>query len=346
MDEPCSALDPISTLAIEDLMSELKQDYTIVIVTHNMQQAARVSDRTAFFSIDATGEPGRLIEIDETAEDLHEPGREADRGLHHRPLRLTPPRPRAASGRSELTAQVLTTLAESGTAGYVRVVAPSRPATRAVEAVLHVAAGSCPRELALEPEPDQVERRRCSSRLVAPPPSSRAPCGGARRVGGRGHGGVPGRGRTTAEDAPAASADQHRSPGVHLDALGVTPPPSRLTGMQVLGHRGWPVPTAHPENTVAAMLAALDAGADGVEVDVQLTRDGIAVCFHDDTLDRRHRRHGAGERADLGAAAGRPAARRAPHPGAGRGGRGDSGPRAGLSSTSSPSGGRRRSCGP
>ena len=50
MDEPCSALDPISTLAIEDLMEELKKDYTIVIVTHNMQQAARVSDRTAFFT--------------------------------------------------------------------------------------------------------------------------------------------------------------------------------------------------------------------------------------------------------------------------------------------------------
>ncbi len=56
--------------------------------------------------------------------------------------------------------------------------------------------------------------------------------------------------------------------------------------MQVLGHRGWPVPTAHPENTVAAMVAALDAGADGVEVDVQLTKDGVAVCFHDDDLDR------------------------------------------------------------
>ncbi|MBC7374553.1 MAG: phosphate ABC transporter ATP-binding protein [Frankiales bacterium] len=66
MDEPCSALDPISTLAIEDLMEELKKDYTIVIVTHNMQQAARVSDRTGFFTIDATGEPGRLVEIDET----------------------------------------------------------------------------------------------------------------------------------------------------------------------------------------------------------------------------------------------------------------------------------------
>jgi phosphate transport system ATP-binding protein len=67
MDEPCSALDPISTLAIEDLMAELKNEYTIVIVTHNMQQAARVSDRTAFFSIDKTGDPGRLIEYDDTS---------------------------------------------------------------------------------------------------------------------------------------------------------------------------------------------------------------------------------------------------------------------------------------
>jgi phosphate transport system ATP-binding protein len=67
MDEPCSALDPISTLAIEDLIAELKSDYTIVIVTHNMQQAARVSDRTAFFNIAGTGQPGRLIEIDDTA---------------------------------------------------------------------------------------------------------------------------------------------------------------------------------------------------------------------------------------------------------------------------------------
>ncbi|MFZ0530421.1 MAG: phosphate ABC transporter ATP-binding protein PstB [Propionicimonas sp.] len=62
MDEPCSALDPISTLAIEDLISELKEKYTIVIVTHNMQQAARVSDVTAFFNIAGTGAPGRLIE--------------------------------------------------------------------------------------------------------------------------------------------------------------------------------------------------------------------------------------------------------------------------------------------
>ncbi|HEV2640807.1 MAG TPA: phosphate ABC transporter ATP-binding protein PstB [Actinocrinis sp.] len=67
MDEPCSALDPISTLAIEDLIAQLKAEYTIVIVTHNMQQAARVSDRTAFFNIAGTGQPGKLIEIDETA---------------------------------------------------------------------------------------------------------------------------------------------------------------------------------------------------------------------------------------------------------------------------------------
>ena len=66
MDEPCSALDPISTLAIEDLMFKLKDRFTIIIVTHNMQQAARVSDKTGFFSIDKTGDPGRLIEYDDT----------------------------------------------------------------------------------------------------------------------------------------------------------------------------------------------------------------------------------------------------------------------------------------
>ncbi|UFS59453.1 phosphate ABC transporter ATP-binding protein PstB [Subtercola endophyticus] len=66
MDEPCSALDPISTLAIEDLITELKEEYTIVIVTHNMQQASRVSDRTAFFNIAGTGKPGKLIEFNET----------------------------------------------------------------------------------------------------------------------------------------------------------------------------------------------------------------------------------------------------------------------------------------
>jgi phosphate transport system ATP-binding protein len=66
MDEPCSALDPISTYAIEELIGELKNDYTVVIVTHNMQQASRVSDKTAFFNIAGTGKPGKLIEYDET----------------------------------------------------------------------------------------------------------------------------------------------------------------------------------------------------------------------------------------------------------------------------------------
>jgi phosphate transport system ATP-binding protein len=67
MDEPASALDPIATLAIEDLIQDLKQRYTIVIVTHNMQQASRASDTTAFFNIEGTGKPGRLVEVDDTA---------------------------------------------------------------------------------------------------------------------------------------------------------------------------------------------------------------------------------------------------------------------------------------
>jgi phosphate transport system ATP-binding protein len=77
MDEPCSALDPISTLAIEDLIAELKADYTIVIVNHNMQQAARVSDRTAFFNLAATGRPGRLVEIDDTPKIFSNPTEKA-----------------------------------------------------------------------------------------------------------------------------------------------------------------------------------------------------------------------------------------------------------------------------
>jgi len=70
MDEPCSALDPISTGKIEDLMAELKQEYSIVIVTHNMQQAARVSDRTAFLMVELDADEkhrwGRIVEYDET----------------------------------------------------------------------------------------------------------------------------------------------------------------------------------------------------------------------------------------------------------------------------------------
>ncbi|AQO28399.1 phosphate ABC transporter ATP-binding protein [Mycobacterium tuberculosis TRS21] len=77
MDEPCSSLDPISTMAIEDLISELKQQYTIVIVTHNMQQAARVSDQTAFFNLEAVGKPGRLVEIASTEKIFSNPNQKA-----------------------------------------------------------------------------------------------------------------------------------------------------------------------------------------------------------------------------------------------------------------------------
>ena len=77
MDEPCSALDPISTLAIEDLINDLRSDYTVVIVTHNMQQAARVSDRTGFFNLRATGEPGQLVELDTTQNIFNNPAQKA-----------------------------------------------------------------------------------------------------------------------------------------------------------------------------------------------------------------------------------------------------------------------------
>ena len=83
MDEPCSALDPIATLKIEELIDELKQRYTIVIVTHNMQQAARVADTTAFML------DGELVEHAPTEQDLHQPGRPAHRGVRHREVRLS-----------------------------------------------------------------------------------------------------------------------------------------------------------------------------------------------------------------------------------------------------------------
>ncbi|MFW6316316.1 MAG: phosphate ABC transporter ATP-binding protein PstB, partial [Cyanobacteriota bacterium] len=79
MDEPCSALDPISTLRIEELINQLKEKYTIVIVTHNMQQASRVSDRTAFFNAQATekGKQGYLVEYDDTETIFNNPAQEA-----------------------------------------------------------------------------------------------------------------------------------------------------------------------------------------------------------------------------------------------------------------------------
>src|SRR5690606_37144194 len=77
MDEPASALDPISTLAIEDLVRELRTNYTIVIVTHNMQQASRASDYTAFFNVDGTGLPGHLVEMDTTEKIFSNPANKA-----------------------------------------------------------------------------------------------------------------------------------------------------------------------------------------------------------------------------------------------------------------------------
>jgi phosphate transport system ATP-binding protein len=78
MDEPCSALDPIATRRIEELMLELKQKYTIAIVTHNLQQAQRVADRTAFLFVDTTagGRTGYLIEYRATAELFNDPKEE------------------------------------------------------------------------------------------------------------------------------------------------------------------------------------------------------------------------------------------------------------------------------
>ena len=77
MDEPCSALDPISTLAIEDLMAELKERFTIVIVTHNMQQAARVSESTGFFNLSGVGQPGHLVEFNPTEKIFSNPDEKA-----------------------------------------------------------------------------------------------------------------------------------------------------------------------------------------------------------------------------------------------------------------------------
>ncbi|MBD3561363.1 ATP-binding cassette domain-containing protein, partial [Planktothrix sp. FACHB-1355] len=82
MDEPCSALDPISTLRIEDLLHELKEQYTIIIVTHNMQQASRVSDMTAFFNVQPTEKGGRMgymVEFDRTEVIFQSPKEESTR---------------------------------------------------------------------------------------------------------------------------------------------------------------------------------------------------------------------------------------------------------------------------
>ena len=108
LDEPASALDPISTAAIEDLMHELKRDYTLVIVTHNMQQAARVADMTAFFSLEVDGgrPPRNPRRVRRDREDLHPPVRQANRGLRHRTLRMRQRVPARSSTQLESAAPV------------------------------------------------------------------------------------------------------------------------------------------------------------------------------------------------------------------------------------------------
>ena len=111
LDEPASALDPISTSAIEDLMHELKRDYTLVIVTHNMQQAARVAEMTAFFSLDVKEDGSRngiLVEYDSTEKIFTQPVRRAHRGLRHGAVRM-----RALTFTEEL-AQLEASLQEEG----------------------------------------------------------------------------------------------------------------------------------------------------------------------------------------------------------------------------------------
>ena len=100
MDEPCSALDPISTRVVEETIAELAHDITIVIVTHNMQQAARVSDQCAFFLVEEFGEPGRIVEVGRHEEDVRVARRPAHARLRHRAVRMIAscrPRPRAGA---------------------------------------------------------------------------------------------------------------------------------------------------------------------------------------------------------------------------------------------------------
>ena len=101
LDEPASALDPIATASIEELMHTLKNRYTIVIVTHNMQQAARVADRTAFFSLDRIGSRGDADRVRGHRDDLPQPAGHPHAGLRHRPVRLIAGQPgEAAVARS------------------------------------------------------------------------------------------------------------------------------------------------------------------------------------------------------------------------------------------------------
>ncbi len=126
-DEPTSALDPIATARIEELIASLREQVTVLIVTHNMQQAARVSDYTAFMYL------GELIEFDETSQDLHQPGQEGHRGLHHRALRLSAPVSRGSAAQSRRAQQ----LVDGGLGARLRIDAlDDHGAVEAVAAVL------------------------------------------------------------------------------------------------------------------------------------------------------------------------------------------------------------------
>ena len=132
MDEPCSALDPIATAQIEDLMHDLKDDYTIVIVTHNMQQAARVSDMTAFLMPevrDGDVTIGHLVEFAETDKIFTNPDEQAHRGLRHREVGLD-------RGRSKGRFHDAVARAGAGGALHDRP-RRARRSTSAVEAALH-----------------------------------------------------------------------------------------------------------------------------------------------------------------------------------------------------------------
>ena len=97
LDEPASALDPIATQKVEELLYELKRELTIIIVTHNLQQAARVSDTTAFFYL------GRLVEIGPTDRMFTSPRERTHRSVHHREIRMSPCRQQPPSGSATFT---------------------------------------------------------------------------------------------------------------------------------------------------------------------------------------------------------------------------------------------------
>ena len=188
MDEPCSALDPIATRRIEELMLELKKNYTIAIVTHNMQQAQRVADITAFFSVDISkgGRTGYLVEIGPTAQIFENPQRAAHQGIRQRRSSAEPGSP------TPVTAQ-------------------RRPGAG-------MRAGRCSRRPAASPlgqEPRAARRRSCCAAPARPSPR-RSTRSGSRTIGrqhpdvaiaydavgsGEGQRALPGRTRSTS--APA-----------------------------------------------------------------------------------------------------------------------------------------------